>query len=82
MVQRERWTKISELETMLMAQGLFSGAKIEEVHKAVGELTKEFRGRLFHQGFSVRKLADRLTQELRELRANQSRLKKLDAMTV
>jgi hypothetical protein len=82
MVNRERWTRLSELETTLLAKGLFAGGKGEEVQNAVAALTKEFKGRLFHQGFSARRLAARLKGELAEIRANQLRLKKLDAMTV
>lgn len=82
MVQRERWTKLSEFETTLLAQGMFAGGKHEDVQKAVIWLTKELKGRLFHYGFSARRLAARLKGELAELRANQARLKKLDAMTV
>lgn len=82
MVNRERWVQMAELETMLTAQGLFSGAKYTEVQRAIPELVKEFKGRLFHQGFSAQRLADRLRAELAELRNSQLRLKKLDAMTV
>ena len=82
MVQRERWTEMSRVETALLAQGMFSGGKGEEVFKAVQGLTKELKSRVFHHGFSSRRLADKLRQELHEMQAAQLRLKKLAAMTV
>lgn len=82
LIQRERWTKISELETNLMAHGMFAGGKGDEVYRAVKELTRELKSRMFHHGFSSRQLMEKLKRELGELRSSQGRLKSLDAMTV
>lgn len=82
MVNRERWIKMSEFETVLLAQGLFAGAKFADAQQAATRLSQEYKNRLFHRGFSARRLAARLKGELAELRANQRRLKTLDSMTV
>lgn len=82
MLNRERWTELSKLELQLTAQGIFAGGKSEAVIQGVKSMASEYRSRLFHHGFSARRLAVALRKELNEIRKAQSQLKKLSAMTV
>lgn len=82
MINRERWAELSKLELELTAQGVFAGGKPEAVLRGVKNMTSEYQARLFHYGFSARRLAAILRKELNELRRAQQQLSKLDAMTV
>lgn len=82
MINRERWAELSKLELQLTAQGVFAGGKPEAVLRGVKQMSSEYQARLFHHGFSARRLAAVLRKELNELRKAQRQLKKLNAMTV
>lgn len=82
MINRERWTDLAKLELELTVQGIFAGGKPDAVQRGVKSMVAEYQSRLFHYGFSARRLAARLRTELRELRAAQQRMRKLEAMTV
>lgn len=82
MVNRERWTELAKLELELTAHGIFAGGKPEVVYKSVRSLVQEYRARLFHHGFSSKRLLETLRRELNEVRLAKQRLAKLDEMTV
>ena len=82
MINRERYTELAKLELELVVQGIFAGGKPESVQRGVRSMTNDYKAKLFHHGFSARRLAAMLRHQLNELRGAQQRMRKLDAMTV
>jgi len=79
---RERQTALYQWELEMVSHGVFAGGKPKEVQKAVTKMSESLRARMDGELYSSRHLAVRLRAELGELRNAQTRLKKLDAMTV
>jgi len=80
LLQRERLAEVKKWEVSLQAIGAFLGLSGKDVQGVVTQLRSRLLEELFHLGYDMKRLQEKMTQRIDNLRAQREQMEKVNRM--